>query len=53
MGGHDFGLDVIVTPDRVIQCDRSTRPGGDPLGRAHAEKIAAIPLLAPLAASQA
>jgi 5-formyltetrahydrofolate cyclo-ligase len=42
---HDFSVDLIVTPDEVIQCGQSRRPQGlywDSLSR---EKIAAIPVL--------
>lgn len=43
---HDFSVDLIVTPDEVIQCGPSRRPQGlywDSLSR---EKIEAIPILA-------
>ncbi|HYD10015.1 MAG TPA: hypothetical protein VEA78_07925, partial [Acidimicrobiales bacterium] len=43
---HDFGLDLIVTPERVIRCPRSTRRAARI--RWHElteEKIDAIPLL--------
>lgn len=42
---HDFSVDLIVTPDEVIECGQSRRPRGlywDSLSR---EKIAAIPVL--------
>lgn len=50
---HDFLLDVIVTPDRVIDC-RGGRTGGRPepgvrWDELTDDKIAAIPLLARLA----
>jgi 5-formyltetrahydrofolate cyclo-ligase len=44
--GHDFRLDVIVTPTRVIRCARAPRPSGISWDELDAEKIAAIPLLA-------
>ncbi|HET9443279.1 MAG TPA: 5-formyltetrahydrofolate cyclo-ligase [Acidimicrobiales bacterium] len=55
--GHDFLLDLIVTPERVIDC-RAARPAGPGGGPAPGvrwdelteEKIAAIPLLARLRA---
>ncbi|ASO21304.1 5-formyltetrahydrofolate cyclo-ligase [Actinoalloteichus hoggarensis] len=43
---HDFSVDLIVTPDEVIECGPPRRPAGlywDSLSR---EKIEAIPLLA-------
>jgi 5-formyltetrahydrofolate cyclo-ligase len=49
--GHDVPLDLIVTPDRVIDCRarRAERPtGGIRWDELTAEKIAAIPLLAAL-----
>jgi 5-formyltetrahydrofolate cyclo-ligase len=50
MATHDFRLDLVVTPDRVIRCERKRRSRGrirwDDLT---SEKIAAIPLLARLA----
>src|SRR5262249_56210378 len=49
--GHDVPLDLIVTPDRVIDC-RAGRGPRPPAGirwpELTAEKIAAIPLLARL-----
>jgi 5-formyltetrahydrofolate cyclo-ligase len=48
---HDFRLDVIVTPDRVIHCRRRRRRGRPPGIRWHEltdEKINAIPVLARL-----
>ena len=38
---HDFSVDLIVTPDKVIQCEPQRRPA----------KIAAIPVLAAQAAA--
>lgn len=43
---HDFGLDLIVTPDEVIHCPQSKRPSGLLWGHLSPEKIAAIPVLA-------
>lgn len=43
---HDFRLDVIVTPTRVIRCARAPRPSGISWDELGADKIAAIPLLA-------
>jgi len=43
---HDFGVDVIVTPDEVIACDRPHRPAGLVWDELDAEKIASIPALA-------
>lgn len=43
---HDFSVDLIVTPDEVIECGPQRRPSGlywDSLSR---EKIEAIPVLA-------
>ncbi|HEX6420874.1 MAG TPA: 5-formyltetrahydrofolate cyclo-ligase, partial [Acidimicrobiales bacterium] len=45
---HDFRLDVIVTPERVIHCPRRRAPSGRPGIHWHEltdEKIAAIPAL--------
>ena len=50
---HDFSVDVIVTPEEVIECGPPRRPSGliwEHLGR---EKIAAIPVLATRAAGRA
>ncbi|WP_346113332.1 5-formyltetrahydrofolate cyclo-ligase [Nonomuraea maheshkhaliensis] len=43
---HDFRVDFIVTPERVIECDSPKRPTGLSWERLSPEKIAAIPLLA-------
>jgi 5-formyltetrahydrofolate cyclo-ligase len=43
---HDFRLDRIITPTRVIQCPKSARPSGLDWERIPPEKIAAIPALA-------
>jgi 5-formyltetrahydrofolate cyclo-ligase len=44
---HDFGLDVIVTPERVIRCARGPRARRPAIewDQLSAEKVAAIPLL--------
>jgi 5-formyltetrahydrofolate cyclo-ligase len=44
--GHDFRVDLIVTPTRVIRCPRSERPRGLIWEHLDADKIAAIPALA-------
>lgn len=49
---HDFNVDLIVTPDEVIECEPPRRPSGlhwDSLSR---EKIEAIPVLTALANSR-
>lgn len=43
---HDFGVDLIVTPTRVMRCNRPRRPAGIDWAALSAEKIAAIPVLA-------
>lgn len=43
---HDFRLDWIITPTRVIQCPKATRPSGLDWERIPPDKIAAIPALA-------
>jgi 5-formyltetrahydrofolate cyclo-ligase len=43
---HDFGVDVIVTPDDVMTCDTPRRPHGLIWANLSPEKIAAIPALA-------
>jgi 5-formyltetrahydrofolate cyclo-ligase len=43
---HDFRVDVIVTPDRVIGCGQPKRPKGLSWHALRAEQIAAIPVLA-------
>lgn len=42
---HDFRVDVIATPERVIWCDESRRPSGIDWQALHPEQIAAIPAL--------
>ncbi|MBW0106600.1 5-formyltetrahydrofolate cyclo-ligase [Pseudonocardia sp. KRD291] len=51
VAGHDAPVDLIVTPDRVVDCreHRRTRPSGGIVWESlTAAKIAAIPLLAAL-----
>lgn len=49
--GHDVGLDLIVTPEEVIRCDRDLDRGGRILWEELTEeKVAEIPLLARLGA---
>jgi 5-formyltetrahydrofolate cyclo-ligase len=43
---HDFRLDLIVTPTRIIECPRSPRPSGLDWNRLPKDKISAIPALA-------
>ncbi|WP_232663438.1 5-formyltetrahydrofolate cyclo-ligase [Pseudonocardia sp. TRM90224] len=53
--GHDAPVDLVVTPERLIDCRaaRAERPsGGIRWDELTAEKIAAIPLLAALAADR-
>ncbi len=47
---HDFSVDLIVTPDEVIECSPPRRPRGVLWDHLSAEKIAAIPVLAARAA---
>jgi 5-formyltetrahydrofolate cyclo-ligase len=50
--GHDFRLDLIVTPDEVIECPAGERtPAEIHWEELTEDKVAAIPLLARLAAS--
>ncbi|MCX4584610.1 5-formyltetrahydrofolate cyclo-ligase [Streptomyces sp. NBC_01481] len=44
--GHDFGVDLIVTPDEVITCRYPHRPTGLVWEHLDAQKIASIPVLA-------
>ena len=44
--GHDFRVDLIVTPERVIRCGPAKRPSGLAWESLSPEKIAAIPVLA-------
>jgi 5-formyltetrahydrofolate cyclo-ligase len=43
---HDFSVDLIITPDEVIQCPNRRRPGGLVWNDLTPEKIEAIPVLA-------
>jgi 5-formyltetrahydrofolate cyclo-ligase len=43
---HDFRVDLIVTPTRVLRCARAPRPRGLLWDQLDPEKIAAIPALA-------
>ncbi|MGH3701678.1 MAG: 5-formyltetrahydrofolate cyclo-ligase [Pseudonocardiaceae bacterium] len=43
---HDFSVDLIVTPDHVIQCGPSRRPHGLVWEHLSSDKIAMIPVLA-------
>lgn len=43
---HDFSVDLIVTPDEVVECGPSRRPAGLIWDDLAPEKIAAIPALA-------
>jgi 5-formyltetrahydrofolate cyclo-ligase len=43
---HDFRVDVIATPTRLMRCARAPRPRGIFWEQLEADKIAAIPLLA-------
>ncbi|ADD41701.1 5-formyltetrahydrofolate cyclo-ligase [Stackebrandtia nassauensis] len=42
---HDFSVDVIVTPEEVVECGNRRRPGGIVWGEMPKEKIQAIPVL--------
>ncbi|MDI3405943.1 5-formyltetrahydrofolate cyclo-ligase [Streptomyces cavernicola] len=48
---HDFGVDLIVTPDEVISCSSPHRPAGLVWEHLDAQKIASIPVLAARAPS--
>jgi 5-formyltetrahydrofolate cyclo-ligase len=52
MVDHDIGLDLVVTPDRVIECERRERPVGIRWEALTDDKIQAIPLLRALAADR-
>ena len=53
MAAHDLRLDLIVTPERVIECRRPDRaPAGIRWDQLTAEKIASIPLLSRLASDR-
>jgi 5-formyltetrahydrofolate cyclo-ligase len=49
---HDFSVDLIVTPDEVIECEPQRRPTGLYWNNLTAAKIAAIPVLAARAAAR-
>lgn len=49
---HDFSVDLIVTPDEVIECEPQRRPTGLYWNNLTPAKIAAIPLLAARAAAR-
>ena len=49
---HDFSVDLIVTPDEVIECEPPRRPTGLYWNNLTAAKIAAIPALAARAAAR-
>lgn len=49
---HDFSVDLIVTPDEVIQCEPQRRPTGLYWNNLTPAKIAAIPVLAARAAAK-
>ena len=42
---HDFRVNLIVTPDRIIECGTSRRPAGLNWNELHSDQIAAIPAL--------
>jgi 5-formyltetrahydrofolate cyclo-ligase len=48
---HDFSVDLIVTPDEVIECEPPRRPSGLLWNSLTPAKIAAIPVLAARAAA--
>lgn len=50
--GHDFRVDLIITPGEVIECGTQRRPAGLDWEHLTAEKIAAIPVLAARAAAR-
>ncbi|OOC54537.1 MULTISPECIES: 5-formyltetrahydrofolate cyclo-ligase [Nocardiopsis] len=49
---HDFSVDLIVTPNEVIQCERRQHPNGIVWEDLTAEKVEAIPVLGKLARAQ-
>lgn len=51
MGDHDFGLDLVVTPDRVIECPKRATGGRIHWDELTAEKIESIPLLRAMAST--
>jgi 5-formyltetrahydrofolate cyclo-ligase len=48
---HDFRVDLIVTPTRIIRCPRTRRPHGLHNDRLKPEQLAEIPLLDALTAN--
>jgi len=50
--GHDFSVDLIVTPDQVIECGPPRRPRGLYWEHLTEDKIAGIPVLAARAAGR-
>lgn len=46
---HDFRLDLVITPERIIECPGGRTPASIRWDRLTDEKVAAIPLLARLA----
>ncbi|PRY57245.1 5-formyltetrahydrofolate cyclo-ligase [Glycomyces artemisiae] len=48
---HDFRVDLVVTPTRIIRCPRTRRPHGLHKDRLTAEQLAEIPLLDALMAN--
>lgn len=49
---HDFSVDLIITPDEVIECGPPRRPSGLYWEHLTEDKIAAIPVLAARAAAR-
>ena len=49
---YDFSVDLIVTPDEVIECGPPRRPSGLYWEHFTEDKIAAIPVLAARAAAR-
>lgn len=49
---HDFRVDLIVTPDEVIECGPPRRPSGLYWDHLTEEKVASIPILAMRAAAR-
>lgn len=43
---HDFHVDLIATPERIIRCNQPKRPAGVDWDSLRPEQIAAIPVLA-------
>jgi 5-formyltetrahydrofolate cyclo-ligase len=49
---HDFSVDLIITPDEVIECGPPRRPCGIYWEHLTEDKIAAIPVLTRRAAAR-